>query len=55
MELIDSENIKKAFFVKGIISSSPLQAPIEAELRTGQAAGLFNGVKKGDHLQVEIL
>jgi hypothetical protein len=24
--------------------SSPLQAPIEAELRTGQAAGLSNGV-----------
>ena len=41
--------------LKGIISSprkkpevlrgsSPLQAPIEAELRTGQAAGLSNGV-----------
>jgi hypothetical protein len=30
--------------LKGIISSSPLQTPIEAELRTGQAAGLSNGV-----------
>jgi len=37
------------FAPKGILSSSPLQAPIEAELRTGQAAGLSNGVKiKGE-------
>jgi hypothetical protein len=32
------------FALKGIISSSPLQASIEARLRTGQAAGLSNGV-----------
>jgi hypothetical protein len=31
--------------LKGIKTSSPLQAPIEAELRTGQAAGLSNRVK----------
>jgi hypothetical protein len=28
------------------LSSSPLQTPIEARLRTEQAAGLSNGVKK---------
>ena len=38
--------LNSVFALKGIISSSPLQAPIEAELRTGQAAGLSNGVKK---------
>mgnify|MGYP002153794965 CR=1 FL=1 len=31
---------------KGILSPSPLQAQIEARLRTGQAAGLSNGVKE---------
>jgi len=34
--------------LKGILPPSPLQAPIEAELRTGQAAGLSNGVKCPD-------
>ena len=34
------------FAPKGILSPSPLQAPIEARLRTGQAAGLSNGVKE---------
>jgi hypothetical protein len=30
--------------LKGILSSSSLQAPIEAKLHTGQATGLSNGV-----------
>jgi len=33
-------------FAKKLINSSPLQAPIEGKLRTGQAAGLSNRVKK---------
>jgi len=32
-------------FAQKKINSSPLQAPIEAKLRTGQTAGLSNGVK----------
>jgi hypothetical protein len=39
--------LNPVFALKGIISSSPLQAPIEAELRTGQAAGLSNRVNNG--------
>jgi DNA mismatch repair protein MutL len=35
-------------FTQNEINSSSLQAPIEAEFRTGQAAGLSNGVKRGE-------
>ncbi len=38
--------LNPVFAPKGILSPSPLQAPIEARLRTGQAAGLSNGVKE---------
>jgi predicted nucleotidyltransferase len=34
------------FAPKGILSASPLQAPIEVKLHTGQAAGLSNGVNE---------
>ena len=34
------------FAPKGILSPSPLQAPIEVKLHTGQAAGLSNGVNE---------
>jgi hypothetical protein len=34
------------FTPKGILSPSPLQAPIEVKLHTGQAAGFSNGVNK---------
>jgi nickel-dependent lactate racemase len=37
------------FAPKGILSPSPLLAPIEVKLRTGQAAGLSNGVKGMAH------
>jgi len=36
--------LNSLFAPKGSLSSYPLQAPIEAELRTGQEAGLSNGV-----------
>jgi len=42
--------LNPVFAPKGILSSSPLQAPIEAELRTGQAAGLSNGVKWDENI-----
>jgi hypothetical protein len=42
------------FAPKGILYPSPLQAPIEAKLHTGQAAGLSNGVKM-KHVTIALL
>jgi len=44
-QLDDSHGaLNPVFALKGILSSSPIQAPIEAGLRTRQAVGFSNGV-----------